>query len=71
MVRHDPANGIALCRKDHRDFDAYRFDREAFITQVLGVEGYAALRDRATKPWSRTYPLVELRMALVDARMKA
>ena len=54
-TRHDPANGIALCRTCHRDFDSYQFDREAFIVQLMGEAEYRALRLRATKPWSRDY----------------
>jgi len=63
VVRHDLDNGIALCRECHRKFDSYQFDREAFILEVLGAERYAALRQRATGTWNRTYPIAALKEA--------
>jgi len=67
-VRHDPANGIALCRTCHRDFDSYRLDREAFIVGVLGEAEYQALRLRAMKPWSREYPIARLQELVKETR---
>ncbi len=65
-VRHDPQNGIALCRTCHRMFDSYKIDREAFIVSVLGEAEYLALRLRAMTPWSREYPIERLKQLVKE-----
>lgn len=56
-VRHDPWNGLALCRPCHRAFDSYKVDREELIIRLIGAEQYAALRLRSTRPWGKDYVL--------------